>query len=105
MSIEELTIALPVLWPAAIVALAFALTAWWPWRSSAKKSEPVFGAHWAGALAVGGAFVVSFLVILKGWPGIQPKQSWQWLLHIGAASTLAGVIASFCKSFAMRSEE
>ena len=95
MNLEELNIAIPVLWPSIAIALLFMLVAWWPARNPAKKSHPVANAYWAGAAAIGIAFVVSFLVILNGWPGFQPKQSWQWLLHIGAVGAVAGVFAAF----------
>jgi hypothetical protein len=103
MNPEELRIAIPVLWPSVAIALAFMLIAWWPFRKPAKRTEPVGNAHWASAAAIGLAFIASFLVILNGWPGSQPKQSWQWLLNIGAASTIAGIAASFFPSFTARS--
>lgn len=103
MNLEELRIAIPVLWPSVAIALFFMVIAWWSHRGSAKRAEPVANAHWASAAAIGLAFIASFLVILNGWPGLQPKQSWQWLLHIGAASTSAGIAAAFFPTLIARS--
>lgn len=72
----------------ALVAFAVLLAACKLWRRP--RGDP--GA-WPGALALGAGYVTGHLALF-GWPGLAPQESWEWLLHVGAAATAAGMLVA-----------
>lgn len=83
MVVEQLLlgVALP-----AFVTVAVLVAGWQcrRWRRSGTGS-------WVGALGLGAGYVTGHLALF-GWPGLTPKESWQWLPHIAAAVTAAGML-------------
>jgi hypothetical protein len=75
----------------ALVAVAVLVATWQPWR--ARRIGP--GA-WVGALALGAGFVAGYLALF-GWPGLAPKESWEWLPHIVAAVTAAAMLVGWSR--------
>lgn len=78
-----------VLWGVVLPALVTAvvlLAACRPWRRP--RSGP--GA-WVGAMGLGAGYVTGHLALF-GWPGLTPKESWQWMPHIAAAVATAGIL-------------
>ena len=46
---------------------------------------------WAGALGLGAGYVTGHLALFS-WPGLAPKESWEWMPHVAAAATAAGML-------------
>ena len=70
----------------ALVAVAVLVATWRPWRE--RRIGPC---AWAGALGLGAGFVTGYLALF-GWPGLAPKESWEWMPHIAAAVTVAAML-------------
>jgi hypothetical protein len=74
---------LALAWAAVVLGIA-----WQPWR----RGKPVAGGLWAGALALGGAYLIGQLVI-EGWPpafnAAVPK-----MILVGGGATLLGLLYS-----------
>ena len=79
--IEQLRIAIPVLWPAMTIAGAMMLVAWWPHCDKSGTPLAQRERGWAGALALGLAFVAAFLrlVVREQVPFLPLRERWQWL--------------------------
>ena len=92
---EELQTALPVVVPAALIAAAVMLVAWWPLRRSDRRSQPLANAWWAGACAVGVSFIAGLWQIADDWPGLPPKQRWMWLMPMAIAATVLGMVSGW----------
>src|SRR5512145_2330580 len=88
---QEARLAFGAIWPAVAVAGAIMCAAWLPLRRAGSKGQ----GYWGGALAIGLGFVAGFLILTKGWPGMPPKERWQWLLPMAMVATVSGLIAAF----------
>jgi hypothetical protein len=69
-----------------VVCAATMIGAWRPWRPDAS----IAGGLWAGAVALGLAFVPAFLAV-EQWPGLPPHVTWHWLAWLAAIAAVAGV--------------
>ena len=69
-----------------IVCAAVLIGAWRPWRPDA----PIGGRQWAGAVALGLAFVPAFLAVER-WPGVPPPVTWHWLAWLVPVAAIAGI--------------
>jgi hypothetical protein len=77
------TALLPAAWSAIVLAIA-----WRPWR----KHAPNDWGHWAGPVALAGAFVLSFVGAAGRLPPVPPIQVTDWLPYIAMAAAVIGVI-------------
>jgi len=46
---------------------------------------------WSGPVALGVAWVVAFLLIV-GWPGVIPRERWQWMLPLGVLAAVGAIV-------------
>jgi hypothetical protein len=87
--------------PPFVTAAIVMLLSWRPWRrwrrggsgSAAVPGAAGAGAPWAVALALGLGAIAGFVAV-AGWPGVPPRERWQWLLFINAAATAAGALSA-----------
>ena len=69
-----------------VVCAAMLLGALRPWR----PDTPIGGRQWAGAVALGSAFVPAFLAV-DHWPALPPLEAWHWIAWLVPVAAVAGV--------------
>ncbi len=69
-----------------VVCAALLIAAWRPWR----PDTPIGGRQWAGAVALGLAFVPAFLAVER-WPGLPPHVTWHWIAWLVPVAAVAGI--------------
>ncbi len=69
-----------------VVCAALLIAAWRPWR----PDTPIDGRQWAGAVALGLAFVPAFLAV-EHWPGVPPHVTWHWIAWLVPVAAVAGL--------------
>ena len=76
-----------ILLPALVAGITWGLA----WRIWNRQTSPLASGTWAGALAVGLAFIVGFLGT-EGWPTLPPHTAIGWLVFIAIASIVISLI-------------
>jgi len=69
-----------------IVCAAILIGAWWPLR----PDTTIGGRQWAGAVALGLAFIPAFLAVER-WPGVPPLVTWHWIAWLVPVAAAAGI--------------
>jgi len=69
-----------------IVCAAILIGAWWPLR----PDTMIGGRQWAGAVALGLAFIPAFLAVER-WPGVPPLVTWHWIAWLVPVAAAAGI--------------